>query len=328
MDFLSVYHEDIPDFLLVCAQTPAMQRLREVGMSCGCEYTGFPRFCNAGAYSRYEHSLGVALIVWHFTHDPAQALAGLFHDISAPVFAHVIDFLKGDSLRQEATEVGTMSAIAQSPEICAILKELGLTAADVGDYHRYPIADNPSPMLSADRLEYSLQDGISYGFLDSDTAAACCWDLTVITNASGAPELAFRTEALAMQFAMAALTCGRVYASVEDRYAMQLLSELIQSAMESRVLCEDDLHTTEAAVIQKLTQNPDTQRQWQAYCALSSIRVSDAPLVDGLWRKIATKKRYINPLTVHSGRVGEFSLGFREALADFLAEPQDNWVSY
>lgn len=328
MDFLSVYHDDIPVFLLACAQTPAMQRLRGVGMSCGCEYTGFPRFCNANTYSRYEHSLGVALIVWHFTHDPAQALAGLFHDISTPVFAHVIDFLKGDSLRQEATEAGTMAAIAQSPEICAILDEMGLTAADVGDYHRYPIADNRAPMLSADRLEYNLKDSIAYGFWDCDAAAACYRDLTVVTNAHGAPELAFRTEALAVQFAMAALTCGRVYASAEDRYAMQLLSEQIQAAMESHVLCEADLHTTEAAVIQKLMLSPGTRERWQAYRALSSVRVSDAPLADGLWRKISTKKRYVNPLTVHSGRVGAFSPVFREALADFLSEPQDNWVSY
>lgn len=327
MDFLSVYHEDIPDFLMACAQTQPMQRLRGIGMACGCTYTSYPRFRNVASYSRYEHSLGVGLIVWHFTRHPAQALAGLFHDIATPVFSHVIDFLKGDSVNQEATEEGTLTMIEQSPEICAILKGMGLTADQVGDYHRYPIADNRAPMLSADRLEYTLKDGISYHFCTKEMAEECYRDLIVTTNEYGAPELTFQTEALAVQFAMTALQCGRVYASSEDRYAMQLLSEQIAAAIADHVICEEDLYTTEAAVIQKLMEDTSAQKRWQEYCALSTIRVSDCPLEGGLWRSVHTKKRYINPLTVHSGRVDRFSALFRDALMDFMEEWQDFWVS-
>lgn len=328
MNLLSVYHGDIPDFLTACAEAPAMQRLRGIGMSCGCEYTSLPRFRNAGGNSRYAHSMGVALIVWHFTRDPAQALSGLFHDIASPVFAHVIDFLKGDSLHQEATEAGTAAAITQSPEICAILNKLGLTVEAVDDYHRYPIADNPSPMLSADRLEYTLRDGISFGLWDCEMAAACYRDLTVAVNEYGVPELAFRTEALAAEFATMALKCGRIYASAEDRYAMQLLSEEIQAAIDSQVLCEDDLYTTEAAVIHKLMQHPATRERWQNYCSLSRVRVSDVPAGEGRWRRISTKKRYINPLIAHRGRVGAILPSFQEALTEFQAESQDAWLSY
>lgn len=92
-------------------------RLRDVGMNCGCEYTAFPRFVKIGPYSRYDHSLGVALIVWHFTKRKEQTLAGLFHDLATPVFAHVVDFLNGDHLRQESTEAGTRECIAGSPEL-------------------------------------------------------------------------------------------------------------------------------------------------------------------------------------------------------------------
>lgn len=52
-----------------------MARLRQVGMNCGCEYTDFPRFRHLAPYSRFRHSVGVGLIVWHFTHDAAQAAA-------------------------------------------------------------------------------------------------------------------------------------------------------------------------------------------------------------------------------------------------------------
>ena len=65
-------------------------------------------------YSNLEHSIGVALIVWNFTKDKKQTLAGLFHDISTPVFKHCIDFLNGDYETQESTEELTTYMIKNS----------------------------------------------------------------------------------------------------------------------------------------------------------------------------------------------------------------------
>jgi HD superfamily phosphohydrolase len=102
-----IYHPRIPPVLRHLAATPPVARLRQVGMNCGCEYTDFPRFRRLAPYSRFRHSVGVGLIVWHFTGDAAQAAAGLLHDVSTPVFAHVVDFLNGDHLTQTSTERGT-----------------------------------------------------------------------------------------------------------------------------------------------------------------------------------------------------------------------------
>lgn len=77
MDHQHIYHHGIPGFLRECMETSLIQRLKSVGMNCGCEYTAFPRFADMDSYSRYDHSIGVALIVWHFTHDRKQAIAGL-----------------------------------------------------------------------------------------------------------------------------------------------------------------------------------------------------------------------------------------------------------
>ena len=150
------YHSDAPAWLDEFCAVPEMQRLRGVGMNCGCEYTAFPRFLGLPRYSRFRHSVGVCLITWHFTGEIEQALAALFHDISTPSFAHTVDFLHGDYLRQEYTEGRTAAMITQSPEIMALLGKYGVAPDAVTDYHLYPIADNDSPRLSADRLEYTL----------------------------------------------------------------------------------------------------------------------------------------------------------------------------
>ena len=92
-------------------------------MNCGVEYTNFPFFQNIIPYSRYEHSIGVSLIVYHFTHDKKQTVAGLLHDIATPVFAHTIDFYHQDHLKQESTEFDTKKIIEQDQLLVSLLKE-------------------------------------------------------------------------------------------------------------------------------------------------------------------------------------------------------------
>ena len=69
MNYHSIYQTEVPDFLRALCAAPPMARLEKVGMNCGCEYTAFPRFKGIERYTRFEHSLGAALIVQRFTHD-------------------------------------------------------------------------------------------------------------------------------------------------------------------------------------------------------------------------------------------------------------------
>lgn len=326
MEVYKIYHPEIPDFLREAALTPPMQRLRDVGMNCGCEYTAFPRFSRCTKYSRYDHSLGVGLIVWHFTASPAQALAGLFHDIATPAFSHVVDFLHGDHLRQESTEDGTTERIDGSPEIQALLRSLGLTTADVCDYHRYPVADNDAPRLSADRLEYTLGNLVQFGFAEINEVKTLYDDLFVGENEDGVPELTFRSGEKALRFARGALRCAEVYVSDEDRYAMQMLAELLGGAIRKGVLTERDLSRTEPEVLALLQADAEYARKWETFRAYREILTADRPGTDGDWRVIPAKKRRIDPLIVGRGRVSACEPAFREELLTFLQSPQDYWV--
>ena len=309
-----------------CARTPAVLRLRDVGMNCGCEYTSFPRFRGLKPYSRFDHSLGAALIIWHFTADPAQAVAGLLHDIATPVFAHVVDFMRGDYLKQEATEAGTADMIEASAELQAVLKKYGLCSTAVSDYHRYPIADNDPPGLSADRLEYTLGNSINYGFCTGKRAEGWYRDLIVGKNEKGQPELTFRTAEAAEDFALTALRCSEVYVSDEDRYSMQMLAELLQDATVRGVITESDLYTTEPRVISKLLSDDALAARWASYRACCKILRSEQPCGEGNWRKISAKKRYIDPLVLHQGRVSAISPVFAAKLCTFLRQNQASWL--
>lgn len=327
MEHAAIYHDNVPALIRACMETPCMQRLRHVGMNCGCEYTSFPRFAGLEPYSRFDHSVGVALIVWHFTHDEKQAVAGLLHDVASPVFAHVVDFLKGDYLVQESTEDGTRAIIGDDEALQRVLSAHGLVTDDVCDYHIYPIADNDSPKLSADRLEYTLGNLLNYRIRTPEEVKAYYADLSVGTNEEGAPELVFSDARKAEDFAFASLACSRIYVSDEDRYAMQMLSELLKDAIGLGVLTEADLSTTEPEVIAKLLQNERTAAAWNRCRAYHAMRRAQAPEGEGQWRRIAAKKRYIDPLIAGVGRVSAHSAVFRTEKDAFLSDPQDVWIA-
>ena len=323
----AVYHEDVPEFLREFAATPPMQRLKDVGMNCGCEYTAFPLFANLRPYSRFDHSVGVALIIWHFTGNMEQTLAGLFHDVTTPVFAHVVDFLNGDHLRQESTEAGVAECLAASPEICALLNRYGITLEAVSDYHCYPVADNDAPALSADRLEYTLGNLWNYGFADLDQIRATYDDLAVGMDDARQAELVFRTPEAAVWFARVALKNSRIYIADEDRFAMQALADLLLRAVKRGVICYENLWTTEREVLAQLMADPFLKNEWDTFSGYARLlRRLDCP-ENGYWVRIGAKRRWIDPYVPGFGRVSGWDASVAEEIAALKAVPFDLWLS-
>src|SRR5574344_2488412 len=176
---------------ILCAEQPSfikqyvnlylLQRLDGVGLLCGTDWT--PLYQNSFFYSRLDHSIGTALIVWNFTHDKKQTLAALLHDVSTPAFSHVSDFRNGDVLKQESTEDANARMIVADRNLNRYLREDGIDVQLVSDYHRYPIADNEIPQLSADRLEYMFPSGMALdGSWAMEEIRRCYNDLTILKN--------------------------------------------------------------------------------------------------------------------------------------------------
>ncbi len=313
----------LPEPLREAAGAPCMARLRHIGMNCGCEYTSLPLFEKGRMYSRYLHSVGVAGIAWDHTGDLRQAMAGLLHDVATPCFAHAVDFFNGDYMHQESTEAGTREIIAQDRELQAILGKYGMETEDVADYHRYPVADNDPPGLCADRLEYTLGNLFFYGLMGPEEIRELYAD--VLTVPGEKPEVGFGHLRSARAFAFGALRCSKVYVSAQDRYAMQVLSEILRYAVLEHVICREDLYTTEEQVIASLMGHPLTREMWEAYRDLSEV-TEHKEYTQGA-RQVSAKRRCIDPLVLGRGRLSEIDGDFRAELGAFLRSPQDGWLS-
>ena len=323
MNVEKMYGSHLPEIISEGIRAREIQRLRQVGMNCGCEYTSFPLFQPMKEwYTRYDHSIGTALIVWRFTRSPAQTLSALFHDIATPCFAHVVDFMQNDHMKQESTEDRTREIIAGSEYLGSVLLKYGLKVDDVADYHQYPIADNDSPQLSADRLEYTFGNLINFGKCTEAQITGMLDDLTVGKNESGEEELMFRTFEQARIFAFGALEMGKIYVSEEDRFSMQALAELLKDAVRQNVISMRDLWTDEPSVIRKLCADPEFRERWIYFRGYREIVHNRE---DGII--VRAKKRYIDPAVDGRGRMSTLDPEFKEAVTNFLNESQETRLS-
>lgn len=327
MNLIHIYSEDFPGFIEELINTPEFKRLENIGMNCGCEYTSFPLLNKGKEYTRYIHSIGVALIVWNFTKDIKQSIAGLLHDISSPVFAHVIDFLNDDHETQESTEEKTEEIIKNSTEIQKILKKYNLTTKDVCDYHIYPIADNDSPLLSADRLEYTLGNAYYYNFKSIEEIKDMYEDLVVCKNAFDEDEISFKSLDKAIEFTSVSLRNSKVYTSHEDRFSMQYLADLLKEAINKKVITLEDLYKTENEVITKLKNDDDLNLKFEKFIKFSKVILSKEKSNKVYCINVNAKKRYINPQLISKERISSLSNKLSKEIDDFLNEDFNIWIS-
>ena len=297
--YYKILSEEFPEFLKEYIETPAMLRLDGISMFPGCDHTKILKIKNFN--SRLKHSIGVALIIWNFTKDKKQTLAGLFHDISTPAFSHIVDFMNGDYLNQESTEDLTKYMIENSKEITTLLNRDGIKVEEVCDYHMYPIADNDTPMLSADRLEYTFSDGLEIDeIFDLDKVSKIYKNISVLKNENNEVELGFNNLNIAEEFIFNANKLWLLISGGNEvNFIMQFWTDYLKESMKKGYIQEADLYKmSEFEIIEKIKKQADKKMVNILETFQYSIKIgrSDIEVKDKYCISIKAKKRYINPL--------------------------------
>ena len=296
--FHAILEPDFPEWLQEYIETPVLQRQKHISITCGTIYSDL--FESQRFYSSLDHAVGVALIVWHFTHDKKQTLAGLFHDIATPVFKHFVDFMNGDHLTQESTEDLTTETITKSSEIRRLLKRDGILISEVDNYHLYPIADNDTPKLSADRLEYSLANMLfAYGVADLTEIREMYADIVVQSDENGVKELGFQTKKIARKFIKLTSQLSIFYREDRTRYSMQLIADILRKMSESGRISVADLYQLKESEVIKMILTSDFSDAFWAWQRAKKIRKAKSleQCPDGVYVvNCQAKVRYIDPL--------------------------------
>ena len=335
-EYYKILCPEFPNFLKKYIELPIMQRLSGIGLLCGTDWTSL--YKNRFFYSRLDHSVGVALIIWNFTKDKTQTIAGLLHDVSTTVFSHVSDFRKGDALTQTSTEEPTTKMILSDSALCKLLESDGIEPKDVVDYHIYPIADNEIPSLSADRLEYMYPSGLALdGSWTFEEIAKTYNDLIILKNEENKDELGFKTIEMAELYCKKFCMIGHILQLNENKLSLQLLSQIMSKAVELDVLQEEDFMTlSESKIIEKIeyfiskkTLSLEEQKfatMYNTFRKMTKVEHTNQKLPEDKYFCVSlkVKQRYINPLvkvgtnSQQAKRLSEVSDFANKLIKDFL----------
>lgn len=295
-EFFNLLEPNPPAWLYDYINTKEMLHQQHISTTCGTIYSDLfePDFF----YSSLDHSIGVALIVYHFTHDKKQTLAGLFHDIATPAFKHCVDFMNGDYMTQESTEELTTQIIENSSEITALLARDKIKVSEIDDYHIYPIADNDTPQLSADRLEYSLSNALlTYELIGLPEARMIYQDIIIERGINDAPELAFKTKRIARQFVKITSTLSVIYRDNRVRYSMSLLADIFKKLNLAGVIQKANLYNLREKEIFDIVNNSEYANVINNWRTAKEVKVSKNPPRGGVYYiHHPAKIRYIDPL--------------------------------
>ncbi|WRP07217.1 HD domain-containing protein [Rossellomorea aquimaris] len=114
--------------------------------------------------TRYEHSVGVMLLIKKLGGSVEEQIAGLLHDVSHTAFSHVIDGVL-DNLSEDYHE-DIFEQVIHDSGIPQILEKYDYDYRDIIlDDSRWSLLEQPAPELCADRVDYTLRDMYRYGYI-------------------------------------------------------------------------------------------------------------------------------------------------------------------
>ena len=324
LDYFNVLEPNFPEWLNDYIETKELLKQRYISVTCGKIYSNL--FEIDFFFSSLDHSVAVALIVWHFTHDKKQTLSGLFHDIATPVFKHCVDFLNGDYMTQESTEDLTSKIIGSSKEIMDLLERDNIKLEEVDDYHIYPVADNDTPKLSADRLEYTLSNALlTNKLLNIDEIKKIYSDIVLGKDEDGTLELSFKSKETALEFVKITSKLSIIYRDDKTRYSMQLLADIIKKLNEDGLITKKDLYNKKESEIIEIIENSKYKEIFNIWKNAKNIKVSKEKPENVYFVHHGAKIRYIDPL-VNKKRISSISEEAKEEIDKNLSYDMNNYV--
>jgi uncharacterized protein len=271
---------------------PTFQRLKGV-MQAGPSSLAFP-FKDV---TRFEHSLGVFVLLRRLKAPRREQVAGLLHDISHTAFSHAVDFVFTSQEQDHHEHLKPL--MLERPDLARALAALGYAPSDFYDDSIYPLLEQPIPWLCADRLDYFLRDGLACGVVSSDFAQRVLGSLAVVDK-----RIVLRDVEVARQAAALFATMNRDWwASPTEAFIYNEFADALREGLRLGVLERDDLMTEDQLVLAKL----DASASRIIARKLTTVRNLRPESTDGYVPRIIPKERWLDPPVLTGGSVQRLS---------------------
>ena len=235
--------------ILDLIESPSVQRMK------GVDQHGYlePHFPGT-AYSRFEHSLGVFILLKKFGAPLLEQIAGLLHDVSHTVFSHVADYVfsNGSGERHNFQDDYFEEFIGKS-EIPGVLKKYKINYKDILDDSQFPLKEKELPDLCADRIDYFLRELKVTDKATQEEINEFIDNLAIIDNL-----WVFKAKNLAKRYAYLFLEINNwFWSGLETAVMFKTTGDLLKYAIEKKILTKDDLFTTDEEAWAKIRPAAD-----------------------------------------------------------------------
>lgn len=296
--YSNLFEVDLP-IINELIKTKELKRLKDISYHCGMYYGPKDIYSFRECYTRLDHSINGSHMYYLLTNDIKGAVAFLFHDISTPVFSHVIDIMEGDPINQEITEKYNKEIIRNSKEIRKILDKYKIDIEEVLDAKDYSVADNKRPKLCIDRLDAVFIEALLWEKCASINDIKELFNDISVFSYEDQKEIGFKNQKNALKFFDYTMKSAYLTDDYADTFAMAYLAKIIKVFIDNNIIKEKDLYLLkEKQMIRKLKYHKLTKGLWKEFVNLqrNDIKTSNKKIKNYEFFTTDSKRRYIDPL--------------------------------
>lgn len=288
---------------------PSMQRLKNIWISSYGYLYDLKR--NA---TRFEHSLGVYLLLNKYGASEQEQLAGLIHDVSHTALSHLSTYaIQGKYTGEEFHELMHRKIIFNSG-LADLLTQLGYDPLLLLHSESYSMLENNLPDICADRIDYALRDGLHLQILSRQQADEIINGLIVkdgefmFSNDNSAFLYSFNFYLLNLMF----------YGSASEAHFNNDFGALVKYAMKVGVLKEKDWFSDDVYLIGKIKSSRKPKiKKWLEKYNNKLVVYEDRENPDIVFSK---KIRIVDPKVITGdkiNRLSEINPVYNKILSDY-----------
>lgn len=280
--------------LLRLLKSPSILRLKKIS-----QYGVPDKYYHLKNYSRYEHSVGVMLLLRKLGATLEEQVAGLLHDVSTLAFSHVTDwvFSKGsegvedlhDSIHEE---------FVRKTEIPKILEKFDFSIERILNEENFTLLERKIPDLCADRVDYALRE-FKYWLNPSLINES----IRSLVNFNG--EIVFSDSDTAFDFATSFLELQTEHwGGYEATARYHLFSKALKIALKEGLVSKEDFYGEEGVVLSKI----EGSQNEEARSILTTLRRKEIKDFEAsVGKRVRKKFRYVDPKIIVDGKLVRLS---------------------
>jgi hypothetical protein len=285
-------NEPVLEELLV---SPPLLRLKKIS-----QFGIPPQFYHFKYFYRYEHSLGVMLLLRKLGASLEEQVAGLIHDISHLAFSHVADwvFAEGNKRGEEDLQDSLFEKFVRETQVGKILKKHCFDVDRLIDESNYPLLEKKIPDLCADRIDSSLRE-FKY-WLNPALVEASLADLTVFDQ-----KIVFKSPKTAFNFAFNFLELQRLHwGGREAIVRYYLFAQALKAALAKKIISQDDFYQDDEYILNKIEKSGVFEiKEILAVMAEGKIKALPRKTKE----KVVKKFRHVDPEIIQKNRLVRLS---------------------